>query len=461
MCYLTDFASRPTPQQSAQYKPTMNGDILHHDSYDSLASATSNSAPPTNSTRGSQHPHNEKPTSLALSRAPLPSGSSLDNTDADWVSCDSLVTEQKAAAKPSPTRHRPKHHSLKTRHHKPGVHIKHGASLDRHPPRSKSAKQRANGLIGLHALAAKDMTDIMGDVESPRNGSLHSTTDNESRPDSALQHDADDGVAEKLPPPKIITNSEPMAPPNHDHLQARDNHNHDHSPTPHHTMHNHRVDNDDDSPDEMDHKYVITQLSKENSQKSLSHSESDNTSTSSETISEEGSYTIQRDDTLSPLMEASICSSHKGGSSTPPLLRGSVTPPNYRQDSSPIRRDSCSPPNHKDSTHPAIRENATPDYSSLPKPMTDIDLEPGVHSVDMNEVPDPPPEFMSDYEPSIQPYMGLWKGVPSTKGHSSYMEAILYLLSVSTDLLCCDRLESSYTELKNFLLQKIVYPLKR
>lgn len=451
--YLTEFTSKPPPLDS--YKPSMNGDILH-DSYDSLASATSNSTPPTTYANTSQH-QREKPTTLPLSRGMLPSVGSVDTTDADdWMSCDSPVPVQKT--KTSPTRHRPKNHSMKTRYSKPGSHIKHGSSLDRHPPRSKTAKQRSNGLIGLHTLAAQDMTDIIGDLESPRNGSLSSATENESASDSALQHNTDDPLPEKSP--TVNHNSKPLTY-YHDNLQTReDNHNHDQSMTLQHLYNHKGKDNHITSPDEIDRKYLVARLSRDNSQNSLLHSESDHSSTSSETISEEGSYTIQRDDTLSPLMEASICSSHKGGSSTPPLCRDSATPPNYRQDSSPLR-DSLSPSNHKDSTHPAIKEQTTPDLSSLPQPMREVALEPGMHSLDMNEVPDPPPEFMSNFEHNLQPYQGMWKGMPGTKGLPSYMEAILYLLSISTDLLCCDKMESSYTELRNFLLQRIVHPLKR
>lgn len=83
------------------------------------------------------------------------------------------------------------------------------------------------------------------------------------------------------------------------------------------------------------------------------------------------------------------------------------------------------------------------------------------------DVPDPPPEFMTNEEhPSVDDcaFIGRRKGISGTdaeNSNSSFMEAVLYMLSVPTDMISSlGGLESPYTSIKMFLLQHIVQPLQ-
>ncbi|KAF6023082.1 CYLD [Bugula neritina] len=60
-------------------------------------------------------------------------------------------------------------------------------------------------------------------------------------------------------------------------------------------------------------------------------------------------------------------------------------------------------------------------------------------------------------------HVGLWKGIAGTVSpgsNSNFVEAVLFLLSVSTDILCDTDQESSYPTLKSYLMEHITLPLR-
>jgi len=78
-------------------------------------------------------------------------------------------------------------------------------------------------------------------------------------------------------------------------------------------------------------------------------------------------------------------------------------------------------------------------------------------------IPDPPLEFMNDTT-DVSLHVGLWKGIAGTVSpgsNSNFVEAVLFLLSVSTDILCDTDQESSYPTLKSYLMEHITLPLRR
>lgn len=102
---------------------------------------------------------------------------------------------------------------------------------------------------------------------------------------------------------------------------------------------------------------------------------------------------------------------------------------------------------------------------SLPASLTDSAVPIVLDSY--TETPEPPPEFTGDEEEEEAEEEVVeseeerdLQGVQGTSNHSSYMESILYILSISTDLLMQTN-QSDYKDANQFLLQNIATPLQR
>ena len=78
----------------------------------------------------------------------------------------------------------------------------------------------------------------------------------------------------------------------------------------------------------------------------------------------------------------------------------------------------------------------------------------------LSTVPYAPAEFAGDADVSV--YTGLWKGISgSLNSRPAFIETVIYLLSVSTNILYREDVDTAYPHLKTLLLQDIVQPLRR
>lgn len=102
------------------------------------------------------------------------------------------------------------------------------------------------------------------------------------------------------------------------------------------------------------------------------------------------------------------------------------------------------------------------DITVIPAPLVDSYSE--IENSSLSRVPDPPPEFMNESNCTSRVHTGLWKGIAGCSTGSmvsNFIEPLLYLLSVSTDILCVEDIQSHYPHRKKLLLDNIVHPLRR
>lgn len=101
----------------------------------------------------------------------------------------------------------------------------------------------------------------------------------------------------------------------------------------------------------------------------------------------------------------------------------------------------------------------SPDSSAqLPTPPSESLL---VLTESFTETPEPPPEFVTPPalpEDSVHPWNNLTGGIQGSLVSSGFMESVLYLMSISTDLLLNSK-ASHYIELRESILNNIHYPL--
>lgn len=77
-----------------------------------------------------------------------------------------------------------------------------------------------------------------------------------------------------------------------------------------------------------------------------------------------------------------------------------------------------------------------------------------------SETPEPPPQFLGgDDDAATLTTDSQAMGIQGCDEHSSFMECILYIFSVSTELLFKGEMPSEYNKVKHFLLQDITKPL--